>query len=279
MKVLTAASDVRAFRASREGPLGLVPTMGALHAGHLSLVTRARKENEHVAASIFVNPAQFGPAEDFAAYPRPLDADLGLLASLGVDAVWAPSASDVYPPGFQTWVTVEDVSAPLEGARRPGHFRGVATVVAKLFNVFQPARAYFGQKDAQQVAVIRRMVEDLSLPVDVVVCPIVREKDGLALSSRNAYLGPDERRAAPVLHRALEAARTAFDSGVRDAVRLRAILTETLAGEPLVRPDYVSVADASTLAELERVEGAALVSLAARLGKTRLIDNVVLGGT
>jgi pantoate--beta-alanine ligase len=278
MKVLMTVSEVRAFRASREGSLGLVPTMGALHAGHLSLVARARKENEHVAASIFVNPAQFGPAEDFTAYPRALDTDLGLLASLGVDAVWTPSASAVYPPGFQTWITVEDASAPLEGARRPGHFRGVATVVAKLLNVFHPARAYFGQKDAQQVAVIRRMVEDLSFPVDVVVCPIVREKDGLAMSSRNAYLGPDERRAAPVLHRALEAARAAFDSGERDAGRLRAILTKTLAGEPLVRPDYVSVADTSTLAELERVEGAALVSLAARIGKTRLIDNVLLGG-
>jgi pantoate--beta-alanine ligase len=279
MKVLTAASDVRAFRASREGSLGLVPTMGALHAGHLSLVARARSENEHVAASIFINPAQFGPAEDFAAYPRPLDSDLGLLASLGVDAVWAPSPGDVYPPGFQTWITVDDVSAPLEGARRPGHFRGVATVVAKLLNVFQPARTYFGQKDAQQVAVIRRMVQDLSFSVDVVVCPTVREKDGLALSSRNVTLGPDERCAAPVLHRALEAARAAFDSGERDASRLRAVLTETLAGEPLVREDYVSVADASTLAELERVEGAALVSLAARIGKTRLIDNVILGGT
>jgi pantoate--beta-alanine ligase len=171
------------------------------------------------------------------------------------------------------------VSAPLEGARRPGHFRGVATVVAKLLNVFQPERAYFGQKDAQQVAVIRRMVQDLSFPVELVVCPIVREEDGLALSSRNAYFGADERRAAPALHCALEAARAAFDSGERDAGRLRAILTKTLAGEPLVQEDYVSVADAATLAELERVEGAALVSLAARIGKTRLIDNVVLGGT
>jgi pantoate--beta-alanine ligase len=278
MKVLTAVSDVRAFRASREGSLGLVPTMGALHAGHLSLVARARSENVNVAASIFVNPAQFGPAEDFAAYPRTLDSDLGLLASLGVDAVWAPSPGDVYPSGFQTWITVDDVSAPLEGARRPGHFRGVATAVAKLLNVFQPERAYFGQKDAQQVAVIRRMVLDLSIPVDVVVCPTVRDKDGLALSSRNVHLDPNERRAAPVIHRALQAARAAFDSGERDASRLRAILTETLAKEPLVRQDYVSVADASTLVELERVEGAALVSLAARIGKTRLIDNIVLGG-
>jgi pantoate--beta-alanine ligase len=279
MKLATAISEIRAYRASRGGTLGLVPTMGALHAGHLSLVTRARSENEQVAVSIFVNPAQFGPSEDLAAYPRTLESDLGLLTSLGVDVVWAPSPGDVYPAGFQTWITVGDVSAPLEGARRPGHFRGVATVVAKLLNAFGPDRAYFGQKDAQQIAVIRRMVQDLSFPVDVVACPTVREKDGLALSSRNVYLGPDERRAAPVLHRALEAARAAFEAGERAAGRLRAILTETLTGEPLVSPDYVSVADAATLAELERVEGAALVSLAARIGKTRLIDNVVLGGT
>ncbi|HEX5855872.1 MAG TPA: pantoate--beta-alanine ligase [Thermoanaerobaculia bacterium] len=279
MKVLTAVSDVRAFRASREGSLGLVPTMGALHAGHLSLVARARSENEQVAVSIFVNAAQFGPSEDLAAYPRTLESDLGLLTSLGVDVVWAPSPGDVYPPGFQTWITVEEVSGPLEGARRPGHFRGVATVVAKLLNVFGPDRAYIGQKDAQQVAVIRRMVQDLAFPVDVVVCPTVREKDGLALSSRNVYLGPDERRAAPVIYRALSAARAAFEAGERDARRLRAILSETLAGEPLVHAEYLSIADASTLAELGRIDGAALVSLAVRIGKARLIDNVVLGGS
>jgi pantoate--beta-alanine ligase len=279
MRVFTAISDVRAFRVSQGGTLGLVPTMGALHAGHLSLVRRARSENESVAVSIFVNPAQFGPAEDFTAYPRTLESDLALLAPLGVDVVWAPSPGDVYPPGFQTWITVDDVGAPLEGASRPGHFRGVATVVAKLFHVFEPDRAYFGQKDAQQAAVIRRIVRDLSFPVDIVVCPTVREKDGLALSSRNVTLGPEERRAAPVIHRALEAARAAFESGERDARRLRAILSETLSAEPLARPDYCSVADTMTLAELEHVEGAALVSLAVRVGKTRLIDNVVLGGT
>jgi pantoate--beta-alanine ligase len=279
MRVFTAISDVRAFRVSLHGTLGLVPTMGALHAGHLSLVTRARSENENLAVSIFVNPAQFGPAEDLAAYPRTLESDLALLASLGADVVWAPSPGDVYPPGFQTWITVDEVSAPLEGARRPGHFRGVTTVVAKLFHVFEPDRAYFGQKDAQQVEVIRRMVRDLSFPVDIVVCPTVREKDGLALSSRNVTLGPEERRAAPVIHRALEAARAAFDSGERDANRLRAILSKTLSAEPLARPDYRSVADVLTLAELERVEGEALVSVAVRIGKTRLIDNVVLGGT
>ena len=279
MKVLTAVSDVRARLAFRGGTLGLVPTMGALHAGHLSLVTRARSENDRVAVSVFVNPAQFGPSEDLAAYPRPFESDLGLLGSLGVDVVWAPSQGDVYPPGFQTWVTVDEVSAPLEGARRPGHFRGVATVVAKLLNVFGPDRAYFGQKDAQQVAVIRRMVNDLAFPVDIVVCPTVRETDGLALSSRNAYLAPEERRAAPVIYRALSAARAAFEAGERDARRLRQILSEALAGEPLVEADYLSVADSATLAELERIDGAALVSLAARIGNARLIDNVVLGGT
>ena len=285
MNVLKTVSEVRASQARADGAggtrrtLGLVPTMGALHAGHLSLVARARTENDRVLASIFVNPAQFGVNEDFAAYPRTPENDLRLLESLGVDAVWCPSPGDVYPPGFQTYVTVDDVSAPLEGARRPGHFRGVATVVAKLFNVFQPDRAYFGQKDAQQVAVIRKMVADLSFPVDVVVCPTVREADGLALSSRNVFLSPEERRAAPVVHRALLAASAAFESGERDAGRLRAVLSETLAGEPLARPDYVSVADAVTLHELERVAGPALVSLAVRFGGTRLIDNVVIGGT
>jgi pantoate--beta-alanine ligase len=279
MNVLTTVSEARAFRARAGGTLGLVPTMGALHAGHLSLVSRARTENDRALASIFVNPTQFGENEDLAAYPRTPKRDLRLLESLGVDAVWTPSPEDFYPPGFQTFVTVDEVSAPLEGARRPGHFRGVATVVAKLFNVFEPDRAYFGQKDAQQVAVILRMVADLSFPVDVVVCPTVREPDGLALSSRNVYLSPEERRAAPVLNRALLAARADFESGERDAGRLRAVLARTLAGEPLARPDYVSVADAGTLLEIERVTGPALVSLAVRFGGTRLIDNVVLGGT
>jgi pantoate--beta-alanine ligase len=279
MNVLTTIPEVRAFIAAAGGTLGLVPTMGALHAGHLSLVARARGENDRVAASIFVNPAQFGENEDLASYPRTPENDFRLLESAGVDAVWCPSPGEVYPRGFQTFVTVGEVSAPLEGERRPGHFRGVATVVAKLLNVFQPDRAYFGQKDAQQVAVIRTMVADLAIPVAVVVCPTVREPDGLAMSSRNVYLSRDERRAALVLNRALLAARAAFESGERDAGRFRAVLSETLAAEPLAHPDYVSVADAATLLELERVTGPALVSLAVRLGKTRLIDNVVLGGT
>ena len=278
MRVLTTIAGARAFRGGAWGTVGLVPTMGALHAGHLSLVARARSENDRVIASIFVNPAQFGPGEDLAAYPRTPEDDFRLLESLGVDAVWTPSPEEIYPSGFQTFVSVEEASAPLEGARRPGHFRGVATVVAKLFNVFEPDRAYFGQKDAQQVAVIRRLVADLSFPVEIVVCPIAREADGLALSSRNVYLSPEERLAAPVLHRALLAAEAAFASGERDAGRLRAVVSETLVLEPLARPDYVSVADPITLVELDRVAGPALVSLAVRFGKTRLIDNVVLGG-
>ena len=263
----------------RAGTLGLVPTMGALHRGHLALVQAARADCRHVVASVFVNPTQFNDPSDLAAYPRQEAEDAALAEAAGVDTLFIPTADEVYGEGDATWIDIGGAADRFEGAFRPGHFRGVATVVLKLLNMVQPHVAYFGQKDAQQVAVIKRMVEDLSFPVHIVVCPIVREKDGLAMSSRNTYLGPDERRAAPVLHRALEEARAAFERGERDAGRLRGILTKTLAGEPLVRPDYVSVADASTLAELDRVEGTALVSLAARIGKTRLIDNVVLGGT
>lgn len=282
MKVITTVAEARAFCAGSGGSgrtLGLVPTMGALHAGHLSLVARAQGENDRTVASIFVNPAQFGENEDLAAYPRTPQHDLGVLESLGVDAVWTPSREEVYPPGFQTFVTVGDVAAPLEGARRPGHFRGVATVVAKLFNVFQPDRAYFGQKDAQQVAVIRRMARDLNFPVEIVICPIVRESDGLAMSSRNAYLSPDERRGAPALFRALEAGRAAFESGERDGAAIRRVVSRVLSTEPVLEEDYVSLADPETLAETLRVEGRSLLSLAARLGRTRLIDNVVLGET
>ncbi len=285
MNVLTTVAQARAFRADALGAggarrtLGLVPTMGALHAGHLSLVVRARTENDHVAVSIFVNPAQFGPNEDLAAYPRTPEHDLRLLESLGVDAVWTPPPEVVYPPGFQTTVTVADVAAPLEGARRPGHFRGVATVVAKLFNVFQPDRAYFGQKDAQQAAVIRRMARDLDFPAEIVICPIVRESDGLAMSSRNAYLSPDERRRVPALFRALEAGRAAFEIGERDGAAIRRVVSRVLSTEPALEEDYVSLADPDTLAEILRVEGRSLLSIAVRLGRTRLIDNIVLGGT
>jgi pantoate--beta-alanine ligase len=251
--------------------------MGYLHEGHLSLARRARAECASVAASIFVNPTQFGPSEDLASYPRDLPRDLALLEAAGVDLVWTPTPEIVYPPDFQTWVTVEEVTKPLEGARRPGHFRGVATVVAKLFNACQPHRAYFGQKDAQQVAVIKQMARDLNFPVQIVVCPTVREHDGLAMSSRNAYLNAEQRTAAPVLFRALGAAAAAFVAGQRDAEGLRQLMAEIIDDEPLARRQYVSCADPVTLQELEGPVQRALLSMAVTIGKTRLIDNLVLG--
>src|SRR5512140_379911 len=211
MQVISTIEEFRKAKATLPGSWGLVPTMGFLHEGHLSLVKRAHAENDHVAVSIFVNPTQFGPNEDLAAYPRDLPRDLEMLRQAGADLVWTPTPEVMYPPNFQTWGTVEEVTRPLEGGMRPGHFRGVATVVAKLFNAVQPDRAYFGQKDAQQVAVIRRMLADLNFNLEVVVCPIVREPDGLAMSSRNTYLDPQERQAALVLSKALEAAQVAYD--------------------------------------------------------------------
>ncbi|MBX6341415.1 MAG: pantoate--beta-alanine ligase, partial [Thermomicrobiaceae bacterium] len=251
--------------------------MGYLHAGHLALVERARGENDRVVVSIFVNPTQFGPQEDFNRYPRDLERDLALLREARVDAVFAPSVAEMYPPGFATYVEVGGVTERLEGAARPGHFRGVATVVTKLFNIVQPDRAYFGQKDAQQLVVIRKMVADLAIPVEVVAVPTVREPDGLALSSRNVYLSPEERRAAVALSQGLFAARDRFQAGERDAEALRETVRARVAREPLVRLEYVSVADPETLEELSTVGDRALVSLAARVGATRLIDNVLLG--
>jgi pantoate--beta-alanine ligase len=276
MQTVQTIADVRRIRRALTGSWGLVPTMGYLHAGHLSLVERARAENDHVGVSIFVNPTQFGPAEDLAAYPRDLAQDLELLEQAGADLVWTPPAEEVYPPGYQTYVTVEEVAKPLEGAARPTHFRGVVTVVVKLFNVFQPDRAYFGQKDAQQAVVIQQMVRDLNFPLEVVVCPIVREADGLAMSSRNVYLTPEQRAAAPVLYRALTAAAAAWRSGEHDGERLRALMREVLAVESLALPDYVSAADPHTLAELGDASHGVLLSLAVRVGKARLIDNILV---
>jgi len=277
MKVVTTLDDLRHARAALLGPVGLVPTMGYLHEGHLSLARRARAECASVAASIFVNPTQFGPSEDLASYPRDLPADLALLEAAGVDLVWTPTPEAVYPPDFQTWVTVDEVTKPLEGAQRLGHFRGVATVVAKLFNAFQPHRAYFGQKDAQQVAVIKQMARDLNFPVEIVACPTVREHDGLAMSSRNAYLNAQQRAAAPVLFRALSAAATAFAAGQRDAEGLRQLMAEIIDAEPLARRQYISAADPITLQELDGPIQRALLSMAVFIGQTRLIDNLVLG--
>ena len=276
MKTVTTLDELWAAREQMPRPVGLIPTMGFLHEGHLSLVRRAREECSTVVVSIFVNPTQFGPSEDLATYPRDLTRDLALLEAAGADLVWTPTVDVMYPPGFQTFVEVEGVSDGLEGERRPGHFRGVATVVAKLFAAVQPQRAYFGQKDAQQAVVISQMARDLSFPVEVVICPTVREPDGLAMSSRNAYLNREERAAATVLHRALTAARMSFDSGSREAETLRQTMASLIDSEPLARLQYVSCADPLTLQELDGPVQRALLSMAVFVGKTRLIDNLLL---
>ena len=276
MQSAITLTDLRAARRSFPGKVGLVPTMGFLHEGHLSLVRRAREECDYVVVSIFVNPTQFGPKEDLSKYPRDLERDLSLLEPLGVDLVWMPTDEIMYPPGHQTWVEVETVTRPLEGEMRPGHFRGVTTVVAKLFNAVQPHNAYFGQKDAQQAAVIRQMTRDLSYPIEIVVCPIVREPDGLAMSSRNVYLDTEQRKAATVLYRSLSVAKEAYEDGVRDAETLRRIMKDVLASEPLTQMQYVSCADYDTLEELDTVTGKTLLSMAVFIGKTRLIDNLIL---
>ena len=275
MRVIETVAEFRAARAGA-GDLGLVPTMGYLHDGHMSLVARAKAECAAVAVSIFVNPTQFAPNEDLARYPRDLPRDLGLLGPAGVDLVFAPAPQEIYPAGFDTTVEVRGVTDVLEGAVRPGHFAGVATVVAKLFNIVQPSRAYFGQKDAQQSVVIRKLVRDLNLPVEVIVAPTVREPDGLALSSRNSYLTPEQRAAGPAIYRALNAARARFEAGERNAEFLRDAMRSVIAAEPLMSLDYASVADADTLQELATVNGAALASMAVRVGPTRLIDNLLL---
>jgi len=278
VKWVATVADVRRWREGCAEPLGLVPTMGYLHDGHLSLVERARRENVRVAASVFVNPAQFGPGEDLARYPRDRERDRALLERAGCDLVFAPPAEEVYPGGFETFVEVGPTGARLEGERRPGHFRGVATVVLKLLGIFRPHRAYFGRKDAQQLAVLRRVVRDLDVGVELVGCPIVREPDGLAMSSRNGYLDPDERRAATVLFRALQAGRDAWRGGERDGTALGAAMRRTLDAEPRARTDYAAVADPETFRELGHVDGRALLCLAVFIGRTRLIDNLALDG-
>jgi len=276
MQLVETVAALREAR-GRYARLGLVPTMGYLHEGHLSLVRRAKQECGAVAVSIFVNPTQFGPGEDFARYPRSLQRDLELLDGVQTDLVFAPGADEIYPAGHATAIEVGGVTDVLEGAVRPGHFRGVATVVGKLFNMVQPTRAYFGQKDAQQTVVIKKMVRDLDMPLEVVVCPTVREPNGLAMSSRNSYLAADERQAATVLYRALGAADARFKAGERSGEALRGVMRETLSTEARAGIDYVSVADRSSLRELDTVppEGA-LASMAVQIGKTRLIDNLFL---
>jgi pantoate--beta-alanine ligase len=277
MKVFERIAEVRGLRwAQPESSWGLVPTMGFLHEGHMSLVQRAREENDRVGISIFVNPAQFHNPDDLANYPSNLAQDLAMLADAGVDMVWTPDSDTVYPPNFQTHVDVTQITAPLEGASRPGHFQGVATVVAKLFNVFEPTRAYFGQKDAQQALTICRMVEDLNFNLSVVVCETKRDADGLALSSRNANLSPEAREQSVCLFLGLQSAATLYRAGERDAARLRAAVESEIQRAPIAILDYVSVANRDTLIELDAAQDGALISVAAMFGDVRLIDNIVL---
>ena len=280
MKFIKTIDEMREFRkATRKNgkSLGLVPTMGALHKGHLSLVHAARDKSDIVVVSIFVNPIQFGPNEDFANYPRNLENDCALLELDHVDAVFVPSVDDMYPAGAVTWVTVEGMSDRLCGKSRPGHFRGVTTVVAKLFHIIEPDVAFFGQKDAAQVAIIRRMVRDLNMPLEIEVGPIVREDDGLALSSRNAYLNPDERKSAPILHRSLLRAQELFEDGERESSKLIAAAKKEFSSEPQARLDYFEIVDPDSLDPIPTLSNRALIAVAAFIGKTRLIDNVIVG--
>ena len=276
MKVIETITEMRELRRELAEPVGFVPTMGYLHEGHLSLVKQARAKNSSVVVSIFVNPTQFGPQEDLASYPRDIQRDLSMLEKEKTDIVFMPSALEMYPTRFNSWVEVSKVTERLEGASRPTHFKGVTTVVAKLFNIVQPAKAYFGQKDAQQAIVIKKMATDLNMNLEVVTCPTVREPDGLAMSSRNTYLNAEQRQAAVVLYQALGLAEQLYSQGEKDAERIRQETIGLIQKQPLGTIDYVSVADTETLDELETISPPALVSLAVRFGKTRLLDNVVL---
>jgi pantoate--beta-alanine ligase len=279
MKAIQTIAEMRAASAEarRAGKrIGLVPTMGALHEGHLSLVRAARQQCDVVVVSIFVNPTQFGPNEDLGQYPRTLERDRDQLAREAVDLVFAPTTDEMYPPGATTFVTVEGLDERNEGGMRPGHYRGVATIVTKLFHIVQPDAAFFGQKDAGQLALVRRLVADLDMPVEMVGCPIVREPDGLAMSSRNIYLSPRERKQARVLHRAVQAVESAYREGERESAPLTRVAQEVFATEPEVKPDYIEILDPATLLPVQRVAGATLVAVAAKVGTTRLLDNVVL---
>lgn len=274
MKVVTKLSDMKLIRRNLKGPVGLVPTMGFLHRGHLALVNRAREENASLVVSIFVNPTQFGPGEDFNGYPRDLERDLAMLEEAKSDIVFMPPPQEIYPAGFNTWICVENITARLEGTSRPGHFRGVTTVVNKLFNIVQPNRAYFGQKDAQQLAAVARMCRDLDLLVRIVPCPTVREPDGLAMSSRNVYLTPEQRAQAPCLYRALRWGAEQIDTGRRDARGIEAEMRDRIEAAGPCRIDYVTVVDADGFQPVDRIAGPVVVALAVRVGVARLIDNV-----
>jgi pantoate--beta-alanine ligase len=275
MRVIDSIVEMRKIRNGLDEPLGFVPTMGYLHEGHLSLVKIAKEENKTVSASIFVNPTQFGPSEDFESYPRDTERDLKMLEPY-TDIVFMPTANDLYPAGYNSWVEVEGLTNKLEGASRPAHFRGVTTIVAKLFNIVRPTRSYFGQKDAQQLAVIKKMVKDLDMNLEVIPCPTVREPDGLAMSSRNTYLKPDERKAAIVLYQSLKLAEKLYSEGERDAIKIRREMTSLINQQPVANIDYVSIADNETLDEVDKITRPVLVSLAVKIGKPRLIDNIVL---
>jgi pantoate--beta-alanine ligase len=276
MRIARTIAEMKALRMKSLGLVGFVPTMGYLHDGHLALVKQARDDNSVVIASIFVNPTQFGPTEDFKTYPRNTERDLAMLRKERTDIVFMPSAEEMYPEGFSSWVEVEKITDRLEGSCRPGHFKGVTTIVAKLFNIVEPTKAYFGQKDAQQALVIKKMVADLNMNLEVIVAPTVRESDGLAMSSRNVNLNPQERQAATVLFKALTLARNLWGKGERNAETIRQEMTSLISKEPLAKIEYVSIADAETLEELTEIDKPALASLAVRIGKTRLIDNMLL---
>ncbi len=276
IKIARTIAEMKALRRDMKGSVGFVPTMGYLHEGHVSLTVQAKKENDHVIASIFVNPTQFGPKEDFKTYPRDIDRDLSLLKGT-TDVVFIPDNAEVmYPSGYNTWVICEGITEPLEGRIRPGHFKGVSTVVAKLFNIVEPTRSYFGQKDAQQVRVIQQMVRDLDMNLDVIICPTIREPDGLAMSSRNTYLNPQERKAATILYQSLMLAQSLWQKGERNADIVRSKMTVLISKEPLAKIEYVSIADDRTLHELSTIATSALVSIAVKMGRTRLIDNITL---
>jgi len=276
MKVVEKIDDMKRLRQQLTEPVGFVPTMGYLHEGHLALIRWARTENPSLVVSLFVNPTQFDPQEDFSQYPRDPERDFGLLEKERADIVFMPSVDEMYPPRFNSWVEVGRLTERLEGASRPGHFRGVTTVVAKLFNIIQPTRAYFGQKDAQQVVVIKKMVAELNMNLEIVTVPTMREGDGLAMSSRNTYLNPEEREVATVLYQAISLAQKLWVRGETNAQVIRQQMLTLIRKEPLAAIDYISIADTETLDELDTVKSPALVSLAVKIGNTRLIDNVVL---
>jgi len=277
MEIASSIHEMKSLRKKYTGPVGLVPTMGYLHEGHLQLVRTSKKENPVTVVSIFVNPTQFAPNEDFKAYPRDLDRDLSMLRSVATDIVFIPEDLDMYPQGYNTWVNMLGITQFLEGKSRPTHFQGVTTVCNKLFNIVEADRAYFGQKDAQQALVIQKMVRELNMNLEIIVAPTVRESDGLAMSSRNTYLKPEERPEANVLYRSLLHARELYAKGERDAARIKAAMTKMIEKVPAAKIDYISISDIDTLEDVDKITGKVLVSMAVRMGKPRLIDNIILG--